>query len=158
MSDEYRELRAEIESLRGEIISLNESIEEMRRDVAGFSERNGDYKSTIENEDKKLLSEILVGTRSVSRANGVMVIIAAVMVIACVGLNVWTQWKVKKDMERVNTNYELTTAILSGDAHYWFDGTNYQVARESPAGVYLQKVYAEYQKAKAEAAQAAPQE
>lgn len=155
MNDEYRELRAEIELLRGEIMSLNDTVAELRREVANNSERGSEYKSTIENEDRKLLQELFRDARTVNRGNGVMFLVAVAVVIACVGLNVWTQWKVKKDLEQVNLNYELTTAILSGDAHYWFDGTNYQVARESPAGVYLQKVYADYQKAKADAAQQA---
>lgn len=155
MNDEYRELRAEIESLRGEIMSLNDTVSALRREVENNSERGSEYKSTIENEDRKLLQELFRDAKTVNRGNGIMFLVAVAVVIACVGLNVWTQWKVKKDLEQVNLNYELTTAILSGDAHYWFDGTNYQVARESPAGVYLQKVYADYQKAKAAAAQQA---
>jgi len=156
MTDEYRDLKNTIENLRAEMNVLSDSLNEMKRDYSRLNEKS--FKDTIENEDRKLLNSVLQEVQSAGNANKALFFVAVGVVIGCLGFNFWTQWKMKAQLDQVNHNYELTTAILSGDAHYWYDGTNYVVARESPAGAYLQKVYADYQRAKAAAQQAAPQE
>lgn len=154
MNEEYRNLKSGLESLRAEMVALNHSLDELKRDYARLAD--SDYKDTIQDEDRKLLNETLQELRAVHTGNKMLFLTAVCVVIVCVGLNGWTLWKMRDNLAQVNHNYELTTAILSNDAHYWFDGLNYVVAHESPAGVYLQRVYADYQKAKA--AQSAPQE
>ena len=57
-------------------------------------------------------------------------------------------YQMRQEVKATNEKYELITAILSGDSHYWFNGENYVIGRESPTGEYFQKVYEDYQKNK----------
>lgn len=120
------------------------------------------FKQTIESRDRQLLEDVTrqmqniseelerstAGLNIVNRENNRLVyIVFAVFVV--VGLFCfYNMYQMRQEVKATNEKYDLITSILSGDSHYWFNGENYVIGRESPTGEYFQKVYEDYQKNK----------
>lgn len=142
----YEDMREAYEALRQDVNRLTAAVDK----VAAPS-----FKRTIESRDRELLEDIsdqlersTAGLNIVNRDhNRLVYIVFAVFVV--VGLFCfYNMYQMRQEVKATNEKYDLITSILSGDSHYWFNGENYTIGRESPTGEYFQKVYNDYQEKK----------
>lgn len=149
----YEEMKGVYEALRQDVNRLTAAVDK----VAAPS-----FKRTIESRDRDLLEDVTrqmrdiseelerstAGLNIVNRENNRLVyIVFAVLVV--VGLFCfYNMYQMRQEVKATNEKYDLITSILSGDSHYWFNGENYTIGRESPTGEYFQKVYNDYQEKK----------
>lgn len=137
----YEEMKGVYEALRQDVNRLTAAVDK----VAAPS-----FKRTIESRDRDLLEDVTrqmrdiseelerstAGLNIVNRENNRLVyIVFAVFVV--VGLFCfYNMYQMRQEVKATNEKYDLITSILSGDSHYWFNGENYTIGRESPTGEY----------------------
>ena len=120
------------------------------------------FKQTIESRDRQLLEDVTRQMQNISdelesKTEGLRIVnknhhtviytvfgVAVVIALSCF----YMMYEMRQEVKATNEKYDLITSILSGDSHYWFNGENYTIGRESPTGEYFQKVYNDYQEKK----------
>ena len=147
----YEEMKGVYEALRQDVNRLTAAVDK----VAAPS-----FKRTIESRDRDLLEDVTrqmrdiseelerstAGLNIVNRENNRLVYIAVFVVVGLFCF--YNMYQMRQEVKATNEKYDLITSILSGDSHYWFNGENYIIGRESPTGEYFQKVYNDYQEKK----------
>ncbi len=116
------------------------------------------FKQTIESRDRQLLEDVIrqmqdfskesrrtvVGLNNVDKSQKTIFYSVLIVTVSLVAFCFYNMYGMREQVNSTNEKYERITAILSGDAHYWFDGENFNVAKESPTGEYLKKVNEEF--------------
>ena len=147
-AQEYEALRESVESLRKEIRALSIKIDKQAESASDDKDRQ-----LILNVNNRLES-VQRDVRTANDNHKIMALAVVICIIASILISFWTQTKTRNYMEQVETDYRSTTAILSGDEHYWFDGENYRMGQESPTGEEYRQIREKVQQAKTQREQA----
>ena len=120
------------------------------------------FKQTIESRDRQFLEDVTRQMQNISdelesKTEGLLIVNKNHnrLIYIIFGFSVvmslfffYSAYEMREQVKATNEKYDLITSILSGDSHYWFNGENYTIGRESPTGEYFQKVYNDYQEKK----------
>ena len=147
-AQEYEALRESVETLRKEIRALSIKIDKQAESASDDEDRQ-----LILNVNNRL-ERVQRDVRTANDNRKIMALAVVVCIIASILINFWTQTKTRNYMEQIETDYRSTTAILSGDEHYWFDGENFRMGQESPTGEEYRQIREKVQQAKAQREQA----
>ena len=149
----YEEMKGAYEALRQDVRCLTAAVDK----VAAPS-----FKQTIESRDRQLLEDVTrqmqnisdelesktEGLRIVNKNHNRLIYIIFGFSVVMSLFFFYSAYEMREQVKATNEKYDLITSILSGDSHYWFNGENYVIGRESPTGEYFQKVYNDYQEKK----------
>lgn len=145
----YEGMKEAYEALRQDVNRLTAVVDK----VAAPS-----FKRTIESRDRQLLEDVtrqmqdfikesrrtVVGLNNVDKSQKTIFYSVLIVTVSLVAFCFYNMYGMREQVNSTNEKYERITAILSGDAHYWFDGENFNVAKESPTGEHLKKVNEEF--------------
>lgn len=153
----YEEMKGAYEALRQD---LRQDVNRLTAAVDKVAAPS--FKQTIESRDRELLEDVtrqmqdiseelrrnVAGLKTVDNDHHRIFYFVSFAFVFVVLFCFYNMYQMRKEVEATNEKYELITSILSGDSHYWFNGENYTIGRESPTGEYFQKVYNDYQEKK----------
>lgn len=142
-------LQAIQNELKNQSVAGNESIgaecekaiSDVQKEVIGFKEEAG-----------KVLYQIKSKADEVSQSVWASKALLLGLLVISLGVNFGVGWSVYSNTNQMKDSYAATTAILSEESHYWFDGENFQISRKAPVQKDLENALKVYKQRQEQAA------